>query len=169
VQTGFQYAQTHGYDIAVQFDGDGQHEAGYLNALIAPVAEGKMDIAVGSRFIHPDNTYKSSFVRRIGIHFFAHLISFLTQYQITDPTSGFRAFNRRVIAVFAEDYPSDFPEPESIVIASRYGLRLAEVPVEMRKRQGGVSSIRYFNTLYYMVKVTFAILLNMIKRKKERN
>ena len=166
VQTGFLYAYQNDYDVAVQVDGDGQHDLSYLVALCAPILKGESDAVVGSRFIGPFLGYRSSLIRRLGIHFFARLISFLTQYNVTDSTSGYRAFNKKSISVFAHDYPVDFPEPESIVIAKRQGLRLIEVPVQMRERQKGHSSIRYVTTLYYMIKVTFAILLNIIKKKK---
>lgn len=166
VQTGFQFAKKYQYDFAVQIDGDGQHDVRYLEALLKPVMNNAADVAIGSRFQKPFLGYQSSFVRRIGIHFFARLISFLTQYHITDPTSGFRAFNRKAINVFAENYPQDFPEPESIVVANRLGMRVVEVPVEMRKRMAGQSSIRYLRTLYYMIKVTLAILLAMLKKRK---
>jgi hypothetical protein len=123
-------------------------------------------MVVGSRFIPPFLGYQSSFVRRIGIHFFAHLISFLTGYKVTDPTSGFRAYNQKMIRYFANHYPQDFPEPEAIVLASRIHARVTEVPVKMRQRIYGHSSIRYLRTLYYMIKVTFAILLDMMKKKE---
>ena len=165
VQTGFRYALQEGYPYVVQMDGDGQHDTAYLKELLAPVFQGEADMTIGSRFIGPFLGYRSSFVRRIGINFFAHLISFLTGYSITDPTSGFRAYNTRAIKIFAENYPYDFPEPEAIVVAQRAGLRIKEVPVQMRKRTIGVSSIRYMKTLYYMIKVTVAILLDMVKCK----
>ena len=168
VQTGFQYAVQNAYDVAVQVDGDGQHDVRYLEKLLSPVIQGQADVAVGSRFIQPFLGYRSSFVRRIGIHFFAHLISALTRYQVTDPTSGFRAYNKKAMKAFAQNYPHDFPEPESIVMARRMGFKLIEVPVEMRKRLAGHSSIRYLKTLYYMIKVTFAILLGMLKKKMEQ-
>ena len=167
VQTGFQYALRQNFDLAVQVDGDGQHDVSFLEKIISPVAQHQADMAIGSRFIPPYLGYQSSFIRRIGIHFFAGLIGFLTGVRVTDSTSGFRAFNRRLIKAFARNYPHDFPEPEAIVLAKRLGARIIEVPVKMRKRETGVSSIRYLRTLYYMIKVTFAILLDML-RKKER-
>ncbi|OGX08187.1 MAG: hypothetical protein A2Z88_03340 [Omnitrophica WOR_2 bacterium GWA2_47_8] len=166
VQTGFQFAFKKNYDIAVQIDADGQHDGAFLQDLVTPVKSGEVDIAIGSRFIGPFLGYRSSFVRRIGINFFAHLISFLVQDRVTDPTSGFRAFNRKAIKAFALDYPYDYPEPEAIVLAQRLNLRFKEIPVQMRKRQAGHSSIRYLRTLYYMVKVTLAILLDMLKPQK---
>jgi glycosyltransferase involved in cell wall biosynthesis len=167
VQTGFIYARRYGFDIAVQVDGDGQHDVRFINKLIEPVKREEADMSVGSRFIPPFVGYQSSFIRRLGINFFAELISFLTKCKVTDPTSGFRACNRKLIAFFSEHYPHDFPEPEAIVLAKRLGLRVLEVPVEMRKRHAGHSSIRYLRTLYYMIKVTFAILLDMLKKPKD--
>jgi glycosyltransferase involved in cell wall biosynthesis len=163
VQTGFKYAQRQGYDIAVQVDGDGQHDVSYLNDLIQPIVNGEMDMTIGSRFIPPFVGYQSSFLRRIGINFFAKLISLITNYKVTDPTSGFRAYNKKMISVFANYYPQDFPEPEAIVVAGRFNAKIKEVPVKMRKRNSGNSSIRYLKTLYYMIKVTFAVLLDKIK------
>ncbi len=165
VQTGFQYALAFHYDLVVQVDGDGQHDVRYVEKLLNPLIQDKADLVLGSRFIKPFLGYRSSFIRRVGILFFAYLISFLTRYKITDSTSGFRAFNRKCILIFSKNYPHDYPEPESIVVAKRSGLRLIEIPVEMRKRYSGYSSIRYLMTLYYMVKVTFAILLCMLKNK----
>jgi len=166
VQTGFKFANKNDYDIAVQVDGDGQHDIKYLEKLIALILNNEADISIGSRFIPPYLGYQSSFIRRIGINFFARLISFLTDYKVTDPTSGFRAYNKKMIEVFAGYYPNDFPEPEAIMVAGRYRARVKEVPVQMRKRMTGSSSIRYLKTLQYMIKVTLAILLEKIKRKK---
>ena len=165
VQTGFQYAKRHQYDIAVQIDGDGQHDAAYLNKLIEPILLDQADMVVGSRFLEKSGGFKSSFSRRIGINFFVHLINALTGVRINDPTSGFRAFDKKMISLFAEYYPHDFPEPEAIVVAQQAGARIIELPVIMRAREAGSSSIRYFKTLYYMVKVTLAILLHMIRQK----
>jgi len=164
VQTGLLYARDHGYEIAVQVDGDGQHDPEFIPELLAPIKDGRTDMAIGSRFLPPFLGYQSSFVRRIGINFFAWLLSALTGYKIADATSGFRAFNHRAIATFSENYPQDYPEPESIAIARLAGLRVLEVPVRMRERIVGNSSIRYLRTLYYMIKVTFAILLDMIRK-----
>ena len=166
VQTGFVYAVDNGFDMALQIDGDGQHDPAFIQALIDPLLRDECDMVIGSRFIGPYQGYRSSFVRRIGIHFFASLISLLTGYKVTDSTSGFRAFNQKALRVFSRSYPTDFPEPESIVMAKRFGLRLTEVPVQMRKRLVGHSSIRYLITLYYMLKVTFAILLDLLKPTK---
>lgn len=165
VQTGFKFAAAHGYDIAVQVDGDGQHDAAFISRLVQPVIDGHADMAIGSRFLPPHLGYQSSFVRRVGIQFFSLLLSFLTEYRITDPTSGFRAYNRKMIKIFSGYYPVDFPEPEAIMVAGRYNAKIREVAVEMRKRASGHSSIRYLKTLYYMIKVTLAILLQKLHRK----
>ncbi len=166
VQTGFQIAHEGGYDVAVQVDGDGQHDPASIRDLIRPVLEGTLDLCVGSRFLeHPTGAFQSTFARRAGIRFFCRLLELLTGLYLTDPTSGFRATGKKLIGVFAGFYPVDFPEPEAIKIAKRYSARIGEIPVRMRKRQGGHSSIRYFATLYYMVKVTFAILIDLLKKK----
>ncbi len=166
VQTGFKYARLKGFDMAVQVDGDGQHDVRYVEKLIQPLMTAQADMTIGSRFLPPHLGYQSSFVRRLGIHFFSGLISFLTRTKVTDPTSGFRAYNKKMIELFAQYYPHDFPEPEAIMVAQAHQARILEVPVEMRKRLQGISSIRYVRTLYYMIKVTFAILMNKLKRKK---
>ncbi len=167
VQTGFQYAHDNNYDIAVQVDGDGQHDVAYLSKILTPVVNGEADMSVGSRFMpNQEKGYMSSFTRRIGIGFFVSLIGILTGCHIYDPTSGFRAYNKKMIRLFARHYPHDFPEPEAIVLARKINATIKELPVVMRKRQGGASSIRYFKSMYYMMKVTFAILLDMLKSRK---
>lgn len=167
VQTGFQFAYERGYDIAVQVDGDGQHDVSYLKTILDPIFKEEADMSIGSRFMpHNKKGYRSSFARRLGIGFFVHLIGILTGCHIYDPTSGFRAYNKKMIKLFARHYPHDFPEPEAIVLARKFGAGIKELPVVMRKRQGGASSIRYFKSMYYMMKVTFAILLDMIKSRR---
>jgi len=168
VQTGFQYAQRYQYDIAVQIDGDGQHDAAFIDKILEPILCQEADMVVGSRFLAKTGGFQSSFSRRMGINFFVHLINALTGVKINDPTSGFRAYNKKMIVLFSEYYPHDFPEPEAIVVTQQAGGRIVEVPVVMRKREAGSSSIRYFKTLYYMVKVTLAILLHMIRHKENK-
>lgn len=163
VQTGFKFAREHGYNIAVQIDGDGQHDPAFVETLVGPVCRGEADMVVASRFLEKTGGYRSSFGRRVGINFFVHLINGLTGVKISDPTSGFRAYNQKMIALFSEYYPHDFPEPEAIVVSQQAGARIVELPTSMRAREAGYSSIRYFKTLYYMVKVTLAILLHMIR------
>lgn len=167
VQTGFQFASQNDYDVAIQVDADGQHNVSYIRTIIAPVLTQEADMVIGSRFMpQQEKGYQSSFARRLGIIFFVRLIGVLTGSLIYDPTSGFRAYNKKMIRIFARHYPHDFPEPEAIVLAGKFGARIKELPVVMRKRQGGESSIRYLKSLYYMVKVTFAILLDMLKTRR---
>ena len=128
---------------------------------------GEADMAIGSRFMpSAEKGDQSSFTRRMGIGFFVSLIGVLTGKYIYDPTSGFRAYNKKMIKLFAHHYPHDFPEPEAIVVAQRFNAVIKELPVVMRKRQGGKSSIKYFKSLYYMMKVTVAIILDMLKNKR---
>lgn len=165
VQTGYKVAADENYDVVIQLDGDAQHDPKYLKDILDPVLDGRLDLCIGSRFLTDQPGFKSTFTRRIGIRFFSVLLRALTGTAFTDPTSGFRATGRPLIERFAQYYPVDFPEPEVIQVARRYGARIGEVPVRMRKRLGGTSSIRYFATLYYMVKVTLAILIDTLKKK----
>lgn len=165
VQTGYKVAAREGYDAAVQIDGDAQHDPRYLSTVLAPVLSGELDMCIGSRFLTQDTGFKSTFSRRIGIRFFSLLLRSLTKVPLTDPTSGFRATGKKLIQHFAAYYPVDFPEPEAIQTAKRLGARVGEVPVSMRKRLGGISSIRFAKTMYYMVKVTLAILIDTLKKK----
>jgi glycosyltransferase involved in cell wall biosynthesis len=162
VQTGLQYAFEHGFDLAVQVDGDGQHDAAELERLLAPIRTGRADIAVGTRFAG-GRTYRPSLARRIGIVLFAGLVSLIVRQRVTDTTSGFRAMNRRGIRLFANDYPHDYPEVEATVLVYRHRLRLIEVPVAMRQRSTGRSSITPFRSLYYMGKVTLALLVGLLR------
>ncbi|MDO3412010.1 glycosyltransferase family 2 protein [Saccharibacillus sp. CPCC 101409] len=168
VQTGYKYACSHGYDIAVQFDGDGQHRAEFIPALIAPLLAGEADLTIGSRYIEKRG-FQSTPMRRAGIRYFSRLIRLITGQTVTDPTSGFRAVNRRIMTLFAAHYPSDYPEPESVMHVLRLGGRVAEVPVLMSERSGGRSSIRSFRSAYYMVKVSLAILIDMLRGSGMRN
>ncbi len=166
-QTGYKAAAELGYDIAIQIDGDGQHDPRYIQELIRPLIEGRLDLCIGSRFLIHDDSFKSTWTRRIGIRFFCGLLKWMTGLYLTDPTSGFRACGRNLICRFAEYYPIDFPEPEAIKMARRHGSRIGEISVQMRERRGGQSSIRYLATLYYMLKVTLAILIDALKKKPE--
>src|SRR5699024_6313651 len=142
VQTGYILAKMEGYDIAVQFDGDGQHDIGSLDALLEPILRGESDVSVGSRCLDPGAVpFRSTFMRRAGIRILSTILRVFAGCRLTDPTSGFRAANREALAFLAEDYPADYPEPESIVSLSRNGFRISEVQVNMFEREGGVSSI----------------------------
>lgn len=160
VQTGYKYASERGYDIAVQMDGDGQHDIKCVAALIEPIVNGKADLVVGSRFIDENSSaFKSSFIRRIGIGIISAVMLAKTGRRIFDTTSGFRAANRDVIAEFARNYPTEYPEPISTTFLLKNGYAVDEVPVEMHERSGGVSSIRAWKTAYYMINVILSILL----------
>lgn len=163
VQTGYIYAKENDYDIAVQVDGDGQHDPTFLNVMAEEMEETGVDMVIGSRFITKEG-FQSSVARRMGIKYFSALIKLLTGKVITDPTSGLRMIGRRGIELFATDYPKDYPEPESVVAMLHRGMHVKEIPVVMRERQGGVSSIRFLKTVYYMVKVTLAILVERIRK-----
>ena len=165
VQTGFRYAFENDFDLAVRVDGDGQHDASQLAAVVDPVLRGDTDIAVGSRYLGTRaDGYRSSTTRRLGIRILARVVSLLTREPITDPTSGFQALNRKAIALFAADYPHDYPEVEAIVLVRRHRLRLLEVPIAMRPRVVGRSSIRTLASVYYMVKVLLALFVGAFRR-----
>ena len=163
VQTGYKYAWENGYDMAVQVDGDGQHDPEFLELMAEYLETHQVDMVIGSRFIEKQG-FQSSGMRRVGIRFFSGLIRLMTGKTITDPTSGLRMAGRNVIELFSKDYPRDYPEPESVVAILRKGLKVEEVPVIMREREGGVSSISMKKSVYYMVKVTLAILIERIRR-----
>jgi glycosyltransferase involved in cell wall biosynthesis len=164
VQTGFRYAAEHGYELAIRVDGDGQHDPAELGPLLAVVIEGQADVCVGSRFAGAEG-YRSSVTRRVGIRILARTVSLLTSQRVTDTTSGFQVLNRKAIELFAADYPHDYPEVEAAVMAHKHRLRLAEVPVRMRERATGRSSIRGAGTVYYMAKVMLAIVIGSLRRK----
>ena len=163
MQTGFRYAFENGFAVAVQVDGDGQHDPAELPKLLAPLAAEQADMVVGSRFAG-EPSYRAPFFRRLGIKLFALTISAIARQRVTDTTSGFRAVNRRGIALFAADYPHDYPEVEATVMVIRHQLRLLEVPVGMRDREAGRSSITAACSVYYMVKVLVAIFVSLFRR-----
>lgn len=158
VQTGYLYAYRNGYDIAVQLDGDGQHDPAFLHDMVTFMQKNESDMVIGSRYITKEG-FQSTSLRRTGIRFFSWLIRLITGKRITDPTSGYRMINRRIMKIFAKDYPRDFPEPESVVTVLKNGFRVDELQVIMRGRQSGKSSINLIKSPYYMIKVTFAIIL----------
>lgn len=167
VQTGYKYALRNGYDVAVQIDGDGQHDTAYLEDVIWPIAEDRADIVIGSRFIDKKG-FQSSCARRMGIYFLSALIRICCNAKVLDATSGFRAVNQKYIALYAAEYPVDYPEPEAIVQASLDGARIEEVPVVMRKRETGTSSISSWKSLYYMIKVSLAIAICRLSNKRRK-
>jgi glycosyltransferase involved in cell wall biosynthesis len=164
VQTGLRHARDEGFEVAVRLDGDGQHHATELPKLLRPIRAGEADLVTGSRFVDPGGTYRPPFARRLGIRVFARLVSLLGGQKVTDTTSGFVALNRRAIELFATEYPHDYPEVESTLVALRSGLRLEQVQVDMRERQAGTSSITFVRSLYYIVKVMLALLVASLRR-----
>lgn len=168
VQTGYKYAVENNYDIAIQMDGDGQHEASCIEELIKPILNESKDMVIGSRFIKK-NGFQSSFMRRVGIVFLKNLIYLLCHKKVYDTTSGFRAVSKSLIKFFSENYAQDYPEPEAIIAAVLNGFEIDEIPVIMHERQGGESSINALESIYYMIKVSLAIViyrLGILKRKK---
>jgi glycosyltransferase involved in cell wall biosynthesis len=165
VQTGFKYALAHGYELAVRLDGDGQHDPSELPKLIRPVLAGKADIVVGSRFADGRDAYRPPFARRVGIGLFAAVVSLLVGQRVTDTTSGFQALNLKGISLFAADYPHDYPEVEATVMVVKHRLTLLEVPVRMREREHGRSSITALRSLYYVVKVLLALFIGLFRRR----
>lgn len=166
VQTGYKYALAHGYKIGVQFDGDGQHDVGYVASLVQPLLNNQADIAVGSRFVGDESEFKSSFARRTGITLLSLTLKLISGKTIKDITSGFRAVNERGMRLFAHSYPTDYPEPESLAYAFSHGLTAVEVPAAMHERSGGASSIAGLDTVYYMVKVGISILISGSKTSR---
>lgn len=169
VQTGYRYARDNGYDVAVQIDGDGQHDVAYLEGMLEVLENGQADAVIGSRFVEKEG-FQSSGIRRIGIRFLSNLGKLLTGVRVKDITSGYRVVNRRFIEVFAEDYPADYPEPEALVIVAVHGGKIVEYPVIMRERENGESSITLKKSIYYMCKVTLAMSIRRlsfgVRRKK---
>ena len=163
VQTGYQYALEHGFELAIQVDADGQHDPSEIGLVIQPILEERADLVVGTRFV-TGGGYRGTRIRRVGIHLFAAVVSLLVRQRVSDTTSGFRAVNRKALRLFAADYPHDYPEVESIVLLSRHHLRMLEVPVQMRVRESGNSSITALRSAYYMIKVLLALFIGVFRR-----
>lgn len=158
VQTGYLYSVKEDYDIAIQLDGDGQHNPQFIESLIEPIIKGQADMVIGSRFLKREG-FQTTLLRRVGIRFIKSVIKFCCGMEITDTTSGFRATNKSLNAFFADNYAQDYPEPEAIVASVLSGYKVQEMPVIMNERLGGVSSISGFKSAYYMIKVSLALLL----------
>lgn len=169
VQTGFRYARRQGYDYALQFDGDGQHSVEEIQKLLDLVMSGDADVAIGSRFRRKHDGFKSSSTRRIGIRIFEWFSFILIRQRITDHTSGFRAYNRKALVFLADFYPSDFPEPEVVILLGRNGFTIKETFTQMHERRGGVSSIPITKGPYYMIKVLLSMFMSAIRSKVYRN
>lgn len=158
VQTGYLYAKKHGYDVAVQMDGDGQHDPQYIKNLIAPIEEKSADVVIGSRFINKEG-FLSTTSRRLGINLLSNLIYLCCGKKVADVTSGFRAANRQTIEFYSNNYAQDYPEPEAIIAGVLHKAQVKEIPVVMRERSGGKSSINPWKSFYYMLKVSLSIIL----------
>ncbi len=170
VQTGYKYAIRNAYKYAVQFDGDGQHIADYIDEILNYLENENADICIGSRFLSKQDTYEIEWNRKLGIKIIHSLLKWLIHKNVTDPTSGFRACNLKSMHLFAQHYPSEYPEPSSLVLLNKYHLKIVEFPVRMNKRSNGVSSITYLNTFYYMINVcTLMILIRLSKFNVEGN
>ena len=163
LQTGFRYAVERGYDVAVQVDADGQHDPAFLKDLLAPVAEGRCDVSIGSRYV-ARSRYHAPFARRLGMVLFSWVVRLAVGRRITDTTSGFRAYGRPVMEVCQHEFPRDFPDAPLLITLARRGFRLIEVPVEMRGRTAGQSFYTLGKTLYYPYKNLLASLMALIQR-----
>ncbi len=161
VQTGYKYALAEGFSYAVQIDGDGQHDPSETHHLLEELVTGDTDIVIGSRWLGRGD-YVASKNRRVGMKLLESIVSWRAGARFTDTTSGFRAMNRRALALFAVHYPTDYPEVESILLARHHGLSVVEVPVKMEPRRHGRSSIRGFRSLYFMVRITIGLLLGVM-------
>ena len=167
VQTGYKYAYQHNYDIAIQFDGDGQHDINYVPKICEPIIKGQADMVIGTRYLDKTSSeFQSTFMRRLGSNIISLFIRICCGKKITDPTSGFRAVNKNVIEKFANEYPTEYPEPESTVQLLVNKTRVKEIPVSMNERVGGVSSIRLGKTVDYMIKVILAIVIDSISFRR---
>jgi glycosyltransferase involved in cell wall biosynthesis len=164
VQTGFKYALHNDFDIAIQFDGDGQHPPEQVPQLLAPILRGECNVVIGSRFIEKEG-FQSTFLRRSGIRYFKWLHRTLTGLQVTDSTSGFRAVDKKTLEIVCDYYPDEYPESEALVLYALNSLSIKEIPVVMQERKGGVSSIRSYKSIYYMIKVTLAMLFIYLRLK----
>lgn len=168
VQTGYKYAFEKGYDIAVQFDGDGQHDVNYVSSICQPIIDGQANVCIGTRYLDKTSSeFQSTFMRRFGKNIISFFIKAFWNKTITDPTSGFRAIDKKVIELFAKNYPTEYPEPEVIVKALVNGYKVTEVPVSMNERIGGKSSIDIWKSFDYMIKVSLAVILDSITFKKK--
>jgi glycosyltransferase involved in cell wall biosynthesis len=166
MQAGYLFARDHGYEVAVQVDGDGQHDPRFINDLLARLqSDAAVNMVTGSRFLDAEGDgYRSSATRRVGIHVFSRVVSLITHRRVTDPTSGFRMTDRRGIELFARDYPHDYPEIEAILLIHAHHLESCEIPVTMRARTSGSSAISSGQSVYYMVKVLLAVFVGLFRR-----
>ena len=169
VQTGYKYAANNNYDIAIQYDGDGQHDVNYIKKIIEPIEKGDADLVVGSRFVGEESEFKSTWIRRIGINILSLLFKIITKKDLKDMTSGFRACNKNIINMFAKAYPQEYPEPVTNLKVARSGFKLSEVPVKMKERKFGKSSISALKSTYYMINVIILFIVIALSKGDEKN
>lgn len=168
VQTGYKYAYENNYDIAIQFDGDGQHDVNYVKSICEPIIKGQADMCIGTRYLDKTSSeFQSTFMRRLGSNIISFFIRLTCHNKITDPTSGFRAVNRKIIEEFGIEYPTEYPEPESTVCMLKKNYKVREIPVSMNERTGGKSSIRPWKSADYMIKVSLAIIIDSMNARKK--
>lgn len=168
VQTGYKYAYKNGYDIAIQFDGDGQHDAEYIKNLVEPIVKCEANMTIGSRYIAELSEFKSTAMRQLGIKILSFILKITTGKKIYDMTSGFRAVDKNIIKLFASDYPNDYPEPETNLVIIKKGFKVKEVAVKMHKREHGKSSITPLKSIYYMIKVSYAMIVRSIIERRNK-
>ena len=167
MQTGYIFALNNNYNYAIQIDGDGQHPPSEIMKLLTQIQKNNCDVVIGSRYLKNEG-FQSTVMRRIGINFLSRIIKIITKKKVKDVTSGLRLFNEKAIKIAATYYPDEYPEPESIVLFDCYNLKISEVAVSMKERRGGVSSIRHLLSIYYMFKVSLAIVFSFIKFKSRK-
>lgn len=169
MQTGYKYALQNNYDIVVQFDGDGQHDATYIDKITKPIIEKKVNLVIGSRFVGDESEFKSTKMRRVGINILSFLLKIMTKKQIKDMTSGFRAADKKVIKIFARDYPYEYPEPVTNLSLAKANCKILEVPVKMKERKHGKSSISKLKSIYYMINVILLFFIVLISKGDDFN
>lgn len=167
VQTGYRYAYENDYDVAIQMDADGQHDPKYIPELVAKIEEGN-DLVIGSRFLEKEG-FQSTFIRRMGINLYSWIIKVFTGKQVKDTTSGYRAAGKKIIKIFARSYPVDYPEPETNALIAKNNFKIVEVPMKMKERDSGASSITPIKSIYYAVKVGLAVMLACVFKNREMN
>lgn len=169
VQTGYKYAFNNGYDIAIQFDGDGQHDVNYIEKIVNPIKKNKADMVIGSRFVGNESEFKSTYTRRIGIKILSVLLKIISGKKIKDMTSGFRAVNKKIITILKEDYPQEYPEPVTNLYLAQKKIRIEEVPVKMKERLYGKSSISVYKSAYYMFNVILLFIIISLSKGDDIN
>lgn len=169
MQTGYKYAYKNDYDIAVQFDGDGQHDEKYINNIINPIINRQANMVIGSRFIGNESQFKSTKMRRIGISILSKILNLLVKKEVKDMTSGFRAIDKKVIKIFCEDYPLEYPEPVTNLSLIKKKMVIKEVPVKMKERKFGKSSISNIKSIYYMINVILLLFINNFSKGDEKD